>query len=721
MPKVSRKSQIGVALNDTSIEIVEVCINNQEKGEVITHARAVLQTGVVQHGQVKNIELLGVALREAFESADPQPFSHKNIHFSLPDLVSYFHTFYLPGSLNEEEIQNALAFQLEEVIPFNPDEMRGVHCIVSREEKETVVTYAMARREDLTAYRQAFKIADLQIESIGLSTQALSRMIPPKEEGDQTATVVIDVENVAAAICLFDQGGLRATFSQLFKKPNQPDIISNPLKENLKHKEDLKARVQKRPGLLRQSSLTKAQLSRLVHRLKEIVNWFESQNSKDLVGTILLVGASDKQSDLEHELIQAFEKHAPPIAIGVGNLFQSFVDSPVINLALSEQRGALLAEACGSAVMAVFPKSQDFNLISSNQDQNKYVQLSGFFSLLKNTQTDPHGIKTSEMTIVRYRRHVALVSVFFVLALAVLTTAITLRIRSDVQVSAHESALLSRQAIRKQSVTTDPFDHVIKVTTQETKDAILGRTIFVEKFVNSVPVNQAKVSFIESQAQGEVDIRNQSSQEVALVTNTRLLSENQVLFRLKEPVTIAANEHAVVEVYADQPGQTGDIGPSRFSIPGLGGDLQALIFGQSNETMSGGLQIQSEEQQEIFASAEDLTTQYISGHLSEILGMSESEFLLNEWYQITPLATEFSKNEIGQVVISVKMSIRALVFSTDSLANLIQEAVAKKANLEIKQITESVAYEDPKSHSVAEDFSQGEIIIKVKRYPQVPE
>ncbi|MBU0646247.1 pilus assembly protein PilM [Patescibacteria group bacterium] len=722
MSKISHKSHIGVALNDSSIEMVEVRLNHEGQGEILVQAHAALPKGVVEHGKIKNVESLGVALRAAFEAADPQAFSHRTVHLTLPDLVSYFHTFYFPGSLNNEEIENALAFQLEEVIPFDPEEMKGIHHVVSRNEKETIVTYAMVLREDLAAYRQAFKTAELTIGSIGLATQALSRMIPPKDEGDTTATVVIDVENVSAALCLFDQHGLRATFSQLFKKPAGSTKISNVLKENLEHKASIRAQVQKTPGLLRSKGLSKLQLDRLLYRLKEIVYWFEEQNPAAKVGTILLVGESEKRADLEQSVIQTFQTHVPPIAIGVGNLFQAFIPSLIIDQALGEQKGTLLAEACGSAVMAAVPMPRDFNLAGSSQTKAGYLNSPGVLSIFKRTKYDAGGLKISEMTVVRYRRRAALVGTFFVLAIVVLSGAITLKVREDVQVSAHESELFDRQKLLEQEIKVDPFEQIIKVSTQEVEGAILGRQIQINDFENIIPIDASQLSYAEGIATGLLQIRNGSSQDVALVANTRLLSSGGVLFRLKDAANLPPNTSLEVEVYADQPGLSGDLDPTNFTVPGLDPELQALVTGRNDQALTGGLVIESADQQKIFAAAEDLTTQYLSGHISEILELDQSETLLENWYRLTPVSVNFTQVTAGEVKtfgLKVVMRVQALVFPSDSLAASVHEAIARKANLENSQITESVEHEAPKTYSLAEDFSEGELIVKIKRYPQV--
>lgn len=90
-------------------------------------------------------------------------------------------------------------------------------------------------------------------------------------------------------------------------------------------------------------------------------------------------------------------------------------------------------------------------------------------------------------------------------------------------------------------------------------------------------------------AEGMVVIKNETERNQPLVSTTRLLSEAGVLFRLKKSVVVPAKGKIEVDVYADQMGASGNIGPSKFSIPGLYEALQKYIHAQSSLPMEGGV------------------------------------------------------------------------------------------------------------------------------------
>src|SRR3989339_89529 len=78
----------------------------------------------------------------------------------------------------------------------------------------------------------------------------------------------------------------------------------------------------------------------------------------------------------------------------------------------------------------------------------------------------------------------------------------------------------------------------------------------------------------DARSVGVITVVNSTSRDFRFVAKTRFLSEDDVLFRLKEATDVPADGSVDVSVYADVAGSTGDIGPSRFTIPGLSQELE---------------------------------------------------------------------------------------------------------------------------------------------------
>lgn len=116
------------------------------------------------------------------------------------------------------------------------------------------------------------------------------------------------------------------------------------------------------------------------------------------------------------------------------------------------------------------------------------------------------------------------------------------------------------------------------------------------------PSSGSKV--ISEIARGKVVIINNSPRDQTLVRTTRLLSPEGVLLRTAYKITIPRKGKTEVEVYADKPGKI-DLPPTKFTIPGLRKELQALIYGQSFERIKGGERVVKVITQQDFIKAEE--------------------------------------------------------------------------------------------------------------------
>lgn len=93
----------------------------------------------------------------------------------------------------------------------------------------------------------------------------------------------------------------------------------------------------------------------------------------------------------------------------------------------------------------------------------------------------------------------------------------------------------------------------------------------------------------ESQARGVVMLHNDGASNQPLVATTRLLTPDNILFRIKKGVTVPAGGTVEVEVYAQEKGESGNISASTFTIPGLSKTKQKLIYATSKDSMTGGI------------------------------------------------------------------------------------------------------------------------------------
>jgi hypothetical protein len=129
---------------------------------------------------------------------------------------------------------------------------------------------------------------------------------------------------------------------------------------------------------------------------------------------------------------------------------------------------------------------------------------------------------------------------------------------------------------------------IINTESQKKNDKFLVAVVTSSKFYWSEKYFPTATRQIDGTATGEVILYNTTNETQPLVATTRVITAEGVLFRLKDRTVVPANGQVTVAVYADQSGATSDIGPSKFTIPGLNTEKQKVIYGESIKAMTGG-------------------------------------------------------------------------------------------------------------------------------------
>ncbi len=129
----------------------------------------------------------------------------------------------------------------------------------------------------------------------------------------------------------------------------------------------------------------------------------------------------------------------------------------------------------------------------------------------------------------------------------------------------------------------------IGVANQKTGDLSIAGIVTTTKFHLSQKYSPTGNKTTDGVATGEVTLFNETNAPQTLVKTTRLLTSAGALFRLSDRVTVPAKGQVQASVYADQLGASGNIAPSKFTIPGLAEDKQKVIFASSDKDMSGGI------------------------------------------------------------------------------------------------------------------------------------
>lgn len=210
---------------------------------------------------------------------------------------------------------------------------------------------------------------------------------------------------------------------------------------------------------------------------------------------------------------------------------------------------------------------------------------------------------------------------------------------------------------------------------------IVGRRV-VKSYDWSKSFKPAGVEIKKEQAIGMITVINNADYNQPLVATTRFLSEDGVLFRLKNRVVVPAQGQIEAEVYSDVSGKGGNIKPTSFTIPGLPATVQKIIYGESSEQMTGGIK-------EIgVLTEEDLNNSKIIGEkraikevkdkfLNDIKNEYRDKYVaLENLVDVNILSVEFSNqagDEVDEFNINVKVRVDLLAFLSDDVYFLLSE------------------------------------------------
>jgi hypothetical protein len=199
---------------------------------------------------------------------------------------------------------------------------------------------------------------------------------------------------------------------------------------------------------------------------------------------------------------------------------------------------------------------------------------------------------------------------------------------------------------------------------------------------------------VEEKAGGVVTLINESSSSQSLVSTTRLLSEEGVLFRLDEAVEVPAGGQVEAIVHADVVGRDGESGPTQFTIPGLNTTRQTEVYAVSVDSMTGGVQyVRVLDQSDIDAAAEELKAELLEEAellLSDGIDRDEYTGLSFDVEVIEQVSDTDPGSEAGQFSISLSLSVIATFFDEEAIANYAESELYSQlqAGFEVFEVNE---------------------------------
>ncbi|TSC83971.1 MAG: Uncharacterized protein G01um101413_774 [Parcubacteria group bacterium Gr01-1014_13] len=227
----------------------------------------------------------------------------------------------------------------------------------------------------------------------------------------------------------------------------------------------------------------------------------------------------------------------------------------------------------------------------------------------------------------------------------------------------------------------------ISVAKEKTSDSSIAGLVTTTEFKWSQKYFPTGNKTTTGLAVGSVTLHNDTGAPQTLVKTTRLLTPAGVLFRLSERVIIPANGQITASVYADQPGASGNIGPSKFTIPGLNEEKQKVIYADSAKAMVGGIRTVGVLSADDLKSAEADYVEKVKQEISSFLGKNGS---FNQKLIFVPSRNVKADRKVGEEITEFNLAGTSTVvivfYNTDDLKSVL----AKEISSHVDATTEKV-------------------------------
>lgn len=227
-------------------------------------------------------------------------------------------------------------------------------------------------------------------------------------------------------------------------------------------------------------------------------------------------------------------------------------------------------------------------------------------------------------------------------------------------------------------------------------------------------------------ARGTITIYNEySSSSQPLVATTRFLSPDGKLFRLVSNLTIPGMTGSTpgaieAEVVADEPGESFNIGPTTFSIPGFqgsGNEKYTKFYAKSFSDMAGGGSgeevAKSVTDQDINSAKEKILAELNSSAKQKVKDQAgEGYLVLGDALNVNDINYRVS-NSVGditnEITLTLSAKINAIVFKEGDLREIIGELINKSSEGGLGISKETLEIDFGKSDS---DITNGTILIR---------
>ncbi len=309
-----------VGLKIGASQLAAARVVNNGSPELVQVARENLERGVIVGGELREPEILAVALKDFFRK---NKLPRQNVRLGIANNRIGVRVFEIAGVDDPKQLENAIRYRAQEVLPIPMEEaVLDYHVLSESTDAEGATTrrilLVVAYRDLVERYVSACKKAGIKLAGIDLEAFALLRALgQPPEEGDapaQAALVVVAIGHDRSTFavsdgetCEFtrvlDWGGHAldvAIARSLDVTPSEAEPIKRALTLGDHHASLIEGLTEEQSRETREA--VRRQLQAFARELVSSLQFYQNQPGSLGIGEIVLTGGTAHLEGLGEEL-----------------------------------------------------------------------------------------------------------------------------------------------------------------------------------------------------------------------------------------------------------------------------------------------------------------------------------------------------------------------------------------------------------------------------------
>lgn len=292
---------VGIDIGTESVKLAEV-MNKGEHPVLVSTGILPMPTGLIDDGHIVDGEALSGLLRQLLSTSG---VSSRDVVLAIGGRTIFAREVLLPV-MSEEELREAIKWDMEKYVPYEPESFYYDFAIVgkTRTELEMKVLLVAAPHDVVNPMVSIIKSIGLRPVAVDIEPLALYRTLE-----EATNSMVIDLGGQISQITVFQQGSPAVTRTIGVGGRRFTEVIMRNLELDYQEAENLK---QRQKGLLHrvgwpdEPSALHRQLDlvvgELVREVRRTVEYYQIQNRDAVIDKIFLTGGASKLDNLAQHI-----------------------------------------------------------------------------------------------------------------------------------------------------------------------------------------------------------------------------------------------------------------------------------------------------------------------------------------------------------------------------------------------------------------------------------